>query len=332
MKAKSLKGRSPEEIKNALARCISDGFTPTLAIVFLSVKQNREKICNILDEQKIAIYGATTHGEFIDEELGKETIAILLLDIDRSYFSILFDEYPDKNYREITRVMAQKALGLFKNPAFLIAQEFQEGIAVVNASKDYTVNRYGLIDKNGRCAAEGYREFEKPYDKSGLSETEKTIISVKAPLKWDAEHPNLYTLKTTLTAEGAVKEVCSQRIGLREITYGGAKGTDSNKVYVNGKEIKLRGVCRHDVSYKTGRSTSREEDYAEILDYKKCNINFIRTSHYPVSKHLLDACDEFGVYVEEENAACWGPVNCPSEQYLNGFKELVERDRNRACI
>lgn len=189
-----------------------------------------------------------------------------------------------------------------------------------------------LIDKYGRCAAEGYIEFENPYDESGLSEAEETIISVKAPLKWDAEHPNLYTLKATLTADGAVREVCSQRIGLREITYGGAKGTDSNKVYVNGKEIKLRGVCRHDVSYNTGRSTTREEDYAEILDYKKCNINFIRTSHYPVSRHLLDACDELGVYVEEENAACWGPVNCPPEQYLNGFKELVERDRNRACI
>lgn len=126
MQAKSLKGRSPGEIKNALAQSISDGFTPTLAIVFLSVKQNLEKICNILDEHKIAIYGATTHGEFIDEELNTESIAILLLDIDRSYFSILFDEYPAKNYREITRVMAQKALGLFKNPAFLIAGSHME--------------------------------------------------------------------------------------------------------------------------------------------------------------------------------------------------------------
>src|SRR6476646_8927646 len=126
MQAKSITGTSPEEIKSALAQSMSDGFTPTLAIVFLSVKQNRQQLCNILDEQKIAIYGATTHGEFIDEELGRGTIAILFLEIDRNYFSILFDEYPAKNYREITRAMAQKALGLFKNPAFLIAGSHME--------------------------------------------------------------------------------------------------------------------------------------------------------------------------------------------------------------
>ena len=121
MNAKSIKGKSFEEIQSALDQSMSDGFRPTLAIVFLSIRQNREAISAILDERGIAIYGATTHGEFIDEELSKESIVILLLDMNRANFRVLYDEYPGKNYRDITRAMAQKTLETFKNPAFLIA-------------------------------------------------------------------------------------------------------------------------------------------------------------------------------------------------------------------
>ena len=53
MKAKSIKGKSPEEIKSALHESMSDGFKPTLAIVFLSVKQDRNAVCKILDEKGI---------------------------------------------------------------------------------------------------------------------------------------------------------------------------------------------------------------------------------------------------------------------------------------
>ena len=72
MKAKSIKGASTEEIKIALEQNMSDarlpdgqGFKPTLAIVFLSIKQDRDAICELLDKQNIAVFGATTHGEFI---------------------------------------------------------------------------------------------------------------------------------------------------------------------------------------------------------------------------------------------------------------------------
>jgi len=121
MKAKSIKGKSTQEIKTAFKQCISDGFKPTLAIVFLSVKQDQVIVCSILDKEGIAIYGVTTCGEFIDEEIEKGSIAILLLDINPGYFSILFDELGDKSPREATKAIAQKALEKFAKPAFLIA-------------------------------------------------------------------------------------------------------------------------------------------------------------------------------------------------------------------
>jgi hypothetical protein len=75
MQAKSIKGATPEEIKSALEQCMADaslpggqGFKPTLAIVFLSIKLNREAVSAIFTEHDIAIFGVTTNGEFIDAE------------------------------------------------------------------------------------------------------------------------------------------------------------------------------------------------------------------------------------------------------------------------
>ena len=69
MKAKSIKGKSLEEIQSALQQSMADDFKPTLAIVFLSVSQDRQGVCKILDDAGIKIFGATTNGEFIDENL-----------------------------------------------------------------------------------------------------------------------------------------------------------------------------------------------------------------------------------------------------------------------
>jgi hypothetical protein len=121
MKAKSIHGKSIKEIGDALNVCLADGFVPTLAVVFLSVTQDRNAICQLLNEKDIIIFGATTHGEFIDEKLAKESTAILLLDLNPAYFSVLFSEYPEKNYREVAGNIAKKAQQLFKNPTFLIS-------------------------------------------------------------------------------------------------------------------------------------------------------------------------------------------------------------------
>jgi len=126
MKAKSIKGKSPEEIKFALQESMSDGFKPTLAIVFLSIIQDREALWSVLEDYNIAIYGATTNGEFNGDGIEKESIVVLLLDMNKAYFTIMFDEYKEKSPRDVTRAMGRTALELFKNPAFLIAGSHME--------------------------------------------------------------------------------------------------------------------------------------------------------------------------------------------------------------
>ncbi len=120
MNAKSIKGKSPQEINESLRQVMDDGFAPTLAIVFLSIKQDRDAISEILDNAGISIFGATSAGEFIDEEIGEESTAILLIEIERAAFTVLFEDVGARSTRSVANSMGQTSLSLFSNPAFIV--------------------------------------------------------------------------------------------------------------------------------------------------------------------------------------------------------------------
>ncbi len=128
MKAKSIKGKSTEEISSAFKESMEDarlpdsqGFKPTLAIVFMSVKQDIETVSELLDEKGIQIFGATTAGEFIDDEMEEGSIVILLLDMNPDYFRIEFlKTSPDIVFEDASKIGAT-GKETFANPAFIIA-------------------------------------------------------------------------------------------------------------------------------------------------------------------------------------------------------------------
>ncbi len=121
MKAKSIKGKSTEEIASALIVSMADGFKPTLAIIFLSISQNRKAISELLDKAGLQVFGATSNGEFTDEVPEKLSTAILLLDINPAHFHILHTAYHDGNFKEVASSLAVEAKQKISNPAFLIA-------------------------------------------------------------------------------------------------------------------------------------------------------------------------------------------------------------------
>lgn len=121
MKAKSIKGKSLDKIKSELDNALADGFKPTLAIVFLSIKQDREAICKLLEEHNIQIFGATTAGEFIDGEIGEESVAIMLLDISTEKFKVLSIETGESTTSKISEEIGKKGLEIFENPAFIVS-------------------------------------------------------------------------------------------------------------------------------------------------------------------------------------------------------------------
>src|SRR4030095_7849387 len=104
MRAKSIKGRSAEEIQSALQQSMADarlpdgqGFKPTLAIVFISIKQDRKAVCEILRREGIDILGATSCGEFINGHQGQGSTVILLLNLSHDSYTILFENIADSN-------------------------------------------------------------------------------------------------------------------------------------------------------------------------------------------------------------------------------------------
>jgi len=124
MKAKSIKGNSPEEIKTALTQSTFDGFKPTLAFAFISIKDDIDAVRMLLDQQHIQIFGATIGGEFIDGEITAGAIVILLVDMHPSNFEILLKDYRDKDPEAVAKEMAVKAKEKFKNPSFIISNSF----------------------------------------------------------------------------------------------------------------------------------------------------------------------------------------------------------------
>lgn len=120
MRAKSIKGNSPSAIQLALQQNMADGFKPTLAIVFISVKQDRGAICQILNNHNIDILGATSSGEFIEGHQSDGEIAMLLLDTKKEYYTILFRDTKNQDVATAAKDITDAALARFNNPAFIV--------------------------------------------------------------------------------------------------------------------------------------------------------------------------------------------------------------------
>ena len=121
MKAKSIKAGSAEEIQMALQQTVADEFKPTLALVFLSVMNEIEAVCSILDKESIPIFGATTFAEFTEQDAENVGIAVLLLDINPAYFKIILKDNEEGSGYEIGRHIGETGTQTFANPAFIIS-------------------------------------------------------------------------------------------------------------------------------------------------------------------------------------------------------------------
>ena len=141
MIAKSIKGKNTEEIKSALKQSMFDGFKPTLALVFLSAMNEIEAICSLLDNKGIAIFGATTFAEFTEQDAENKGIAILLLDINPSYFKIILKDNEEGEGYETGCHIGATGKMTFANPAFIIS------------SANYKIHGakiiQGMIEKSG---------------------------------------------------------------------------------------------------------------------------------------------------------------------------------------
>lgn len=153
-----------------------------------------------------------------------------------------------------------------------------------------------------RVMLEGYHVYmtqSLPLIKAGETWQGWVEMKVDQPRLWDNEHPNLYRLTTRLYLNDTLAESVDKKIGFREVEVRG------NELIVNGKAVKLHGVCRHEVHPLMGRTLSPELWKKDVELYRNGNCNFIRTSHYPPAEEFIELCDEMGLFVEVESPVCW---------------------------
>ena len=179
-----------------------------------------------------------------------------------------------------------------------------------NRSNGITVE-YVLTDAAGKSVA-STRVVEKQNQANAR-------LKIRNARLWNPEQPYLYTLTSTVYADGKPLQVNNQRVGLRQVEVNG------NVLLVNGRKVKLHGVNRHETHPLRGRSLMPELCRKDAELFRAGNCNYIRTSHYPPSEEFLDACDELGLFVECEAAITWiqhhaSPIwkhwDYENEQYL----------------
>ncbi len=145
---------------------------------------------------------------------------------------------------------------------------------------------------------------------------------------WDLDAPHLYTVHVRLLQGGKLIDEDTRRIGFREATF-----TDHG-FSLNGKVVKLRGLDRHQTFPFVGQAMPArvQRKDAEILR-KGLHCNIVRTSHYPQSRHFLDACDEMGLLVLEEIPG-WQHIGPEPWKLIaiDNVGRMIRRDWNHPSI
>ncbi|MDE5995796.1 MAG: DUF4981 domain-containing protein, partial [Eubacterium sp.] len=191
-----------------------------------------------------------------------------------------------------------------------------------------------IIDADGKMVA-----LDSQYAEEDNITSLKAIVTDAS--MWSAENPYLYTLVLTLKNNGTPIEYVSTKFGFRKVEI------KSGIININGKRVVFKGTNRHEFDCETGRYMTEEVMVSDILQMKRNNINAVRTSHYPNCPRWLELCDEYGLYViDENNMETHGTnrskiIGCPQipgsrpeweKACMDRIKALYNRDKNHTCV
>ena len=172
---------------------------------------------------------------------------------------------------------------------------------------------------------------------AGDTTTVELTCTIDNPKLWSAEKPKLYPFSVELLdAQNNVIERFDYHFGVKRVECVG-------EVFkINGNNVKLRGVNRHDHHPRTGRYVDDATYEQDLRLMKQANINFLRTSHYPDREYLYELCDRWGIYVMDEanqETHGYGYANHEmgedpawKDAHVDRAESLVKRDYNHPCV
>jgi beta-galactosidase len=192
------------------------------------------------------------------------------------------------------------------------------------------VVEFAVIDADGKTVADQKQDVTLQPGDNEL----KQSLNVEKPLRWDVDHPHLYTLRTTVRVGGESVDVSEEPLGFR--TY---ELTANDGFHLNGRRVQLYGVNLHHDHGPLGAAfyTRAMERQLEIM--KEMGVNALRTSHNAPAPEVLALCDRMGILVWDECFDKWNETadllrRGPSHQEHGErhLRSMVMRDRNHPSI
>lgn len=226
----------------------------------------------------------------------------------------------------------------YKVTSLLEKEHYKEGIfelevAVGGTASGTSSIAYTLKDASDKTVLEGSRKLESRGSGNLIVFDEQRLPDVR---RWNAEHPELYTLLLELKdAGGKVTEITGTKVGFRtsEIKNG--------RFCINGVPVLVKGVNRHEHS-QLGRTVSKELMEQDIRLMKQHNINTVRNSHYPAHPYWYQLCDRYGLYVIDEaniesHGMGYGPASLAKDStwlpaHIDRTRRMYERSKNHPSV
>ena len=236
-------------------------------------------------------------------------------------------------YRDVTLVSTEKT-AIKHWGAFITTPHITKEKATVAVELD--------IEQSGSSPLEIISTI---YDAKGNRVKEDKASTVKAgkyyqsidlanPKLWSPQNPYLYKIVSRVYQNKKLVDEHSSALGIRYFNFDAQNGFS-----LNGKEMKILGVCQHHDLGALGAAFNESAARRQLRILKEMGVNAIRMAHNPPAARLLDLCDEIGFLVMDESFDMWAKKKNNFDYHLD-FKEwhqrdlesMVKRDRNHPSV
>ncbi|MBU5668788.1 beta-glucuronidase [Peptoniphilus sp. MSJ-1] len=212
--------------------------------------------------------------------------------------------------------------------------DFEKTTAKINCkveiNGDYDFIEFTLIDEDG----------------NEILKSKENNLEINNPKLWWPLNAYLYKLKVDLYKDKEIIDTYTEEFGIRKVEVR------DGKFLINNEPFYFKGFGKHEDSYINGRGINEAINVLDINLIKDMGANSIRTSHYPYSEEMMRLCDREGIVVIDEVPAVgllagfdFNPQNLENfsenktweklntmENHKNVIRELIERDKNHACV